>query len=146
MRSGSVLESKIMASECEPTKQRRYDPSMSRRTRKPPTTTSTNKSSQDEDEEPQKKISDGFHHASLKELMKESNGEKAESRTGQGNGDGMKLIETAAEKNLPIVRKKGEGIEGAKMGGLVCRYAKVLNHLIKVKRSSKKKNIVQLLM
>nr|XP_010935492.2 uncharacterized protein LOC105055395 [Elaeis guineensis] len=135
-----------MATECEPTKQRRYDLSMSRRTRKPPTTTSTTKSSQDEDEDLQKKSNNGFHHVSLKELMKESNGEKAESRTGQGNGDGMKLMETAAEKNLPIVRKQGEGIEGVKMAGLVSRYAKVLNHLIKVKRSSKKKNVVQFLM
>lgn len=142
-----------MASKCEPIKQRRYDPSMSRRTRKP-TSTTTTKISQDEGEELQKKSNDGFHRVSLKELLKESKGEKAEngtteaeSGTVQDNVDGKKLMEAAAvEKSLPIVRKQGEGMEGAKMAGLVTRYAKVLNHLIKVKRSSKKKNVVQLLM
>ncbi|KAJ0966274.1 hypothetical protein J5N97_027412 [Dioscorea zingiberensis] len=114
-----------MASEFE-LKKHRYDPSMSRRTRKP--------SSCIAKESELQKSSNGFNHVSLKELMNEGEDkEKAEENSG-----------TETKKNLSIVARKSEGGEGVKMSGIMSRYAKILNHMIKAKRETKKRTTVKL--
>ncbi|XP_039131392.1 uncharacterized protein LOC120267774 [Dioscorea cayenensis subsp. rotundata] len=114
-----------MSTECEP-KKRRYDLSMSRRTRKPFSCTAKETELQ--------KISDGENRVSLKELMNEGN-------------EGGKAKENATfemKKNMSIVVRQGEAGEGGKMSGIMSRYTKILSHLIKAKRETKKRANVKL--
>ncbi|KAM0943672.1 hypothetical protein DsansV1_C13g0124641 [Dioscorea sansibarensis] len=113
-----------MSTECEP-KKHRYDPSMSRRTRKPPSCTAKQTELQ--------RSSSGENHVSLKELLHEGN-------------EGGKAKENATfemKKNMSIVARQGEG---GKMSGIMSRYTKILSHLIKAKRDTKKRATVKLLL
>lgn len=177
-----------MASEAALGKHRHYDPSMSKRTRKPQVVekvfpdqdvelprycnsiNGSSVSSLNLDDELVKdsndvhqlslgaldlgdelqKDSNDVHRSSLKELMNEGTGlEKVtDTKTDVGDEVCSEMQEAAVSKDknsLALVSMKGEGVVGVKTGGMVSRYVKVLSHLIKVKRGSKKKTVPGLL-
>lgn len=91
-------------------------------------------------------------HKSLKQLINGDNGNKAMACTTHDDGSrGRSSLGqhfTEEEKNLQLVRTQPkEGLQGGKLKKMVSRYAKVLSHLIKVKRdTSQKKPILRLTM
>ncbi|RWW81656.1 hypothetical protein BHE74_00009931 [Ensete ventricosum] len=127
-----------MATRSDPSKQRRFDPSMSRRTRK-----ATDVSQ----EEPQpEEATDGFRRMSLQELMSEGadqgiNSAAAAVRKLMTDASSDQEDAAAAtsndewEKTHLIVPKQG----GVRAHGMLNRYVNVLNNLIKPRRNSKKK-------
>ena len=172
-----------MATGPETIKHRRYDPSMSKRTRKPQVAAeisvnqggelakdsnsihSSSVSSLTCEDEPLKvsngihhsslrsldhqddelqNDSDGIHRSSLKELMNQGNKQKkvADAETDQVE---IRAAMSEDKNSLALVPTQGDGMAGAKKRGMVNRYVKMLSHLIKVKRESKKKSVVPLL-
>ena len=126
-----------MATRSDPSKQSRIDPSMSRRTRK---------AIEVFQEEPQpEEATDGFRRMSLQELMSQGAGQgingAAAVRKLMTNASRDQEDAAAAtsndewEKTLPIVPKQG----GVRAHGILNRYVKVLNNLIKARCSSKEK-------
>ncbi|KAG9456397.1 hypothetical protein H6P81_000905 [Aristolochia fimbriata] len=143
-----------MGSECNQNRGY-YDLSMSRRTRKSSPAITPDHNGHPDQEIPTPKGVEGeakvdkkiqpqvvedtiCDRRSLKELMKGDEGEKS-GKSGGGhhvNSLGQRFMEE--EKNLPLVPRQGESTEGSKFAGMVSRYVKVLNHLIKVKRERRR--------
>ncbi|XP_077226175.1 uncharacterized protein LOC143859336 [Tasmannia lanceolata] len=126
-----------MGSECNLSR-RHYDLSMSKRTRKPTgeTIRSPDQNGDQESMVPSTWVEgkdNGLDRRSLKELMEGEVREK-HGEAKQCNSLAHHFIEE--EKHLPLAKKQGDCLEGAKLTGMVNRYVKVLNHLIKVKRDS----------
>ncbi|CAL9124477.1 unnamed protein product [Musa acuminata var. zebrina] len=148
----------------DPSKQRRYDPSMSRRTRRP--IKISQEDMNEESESPLQK-DEGLQRMSLQELMVEggdsssSKGEKADSDTDDRKGDVRKLTDVSAEeknappaaatdygeseKKLAVVLKQADSTGGVTVAGMVSRYVKVLNKLIKARHNSKKRSAAKLM-
>ncbi|WOL08058.1 hypothetical protein Cni_G16810 [Canna indica] len=128
-----------MASQYDTKKQRRFDLSMSRRTRKP--VNISQESTKDEGHLM-------FQQMSLQELMAD-NGSSTSSR-GCRADLAIEEEKTAGQideknNNLAIVPKKGESGGGVKIVEMVGRYVKTLNYLIKAKHGLKKKNGMRIL-
>ena len=203
-----LLDCRPMASEPETIKHCRYDPSMSKRTRKPQVVTEISVNQDYElaedsnsihsssissliQEDELFKVSNGIHHlslgsldqvdellkvnngihqsslrspdqgadfqndnsgihrSSLKELMNQGNGQEKVANTGtdqvENIGGEMRAAMSEAKSSLALVPMQGDGSAGVKKRGMMNRYVKVLSHLIKVKRESKKKSVVPLL-
>ncbi|XP_022723514.1 uncharacterized protein LOC111280418 [Durio zibethinus] len=145
-----------MGSECNPSNKLHYDITMSKRTRKPLNlqekaihqNSHTTASIFD-----QSSPSKGDHHEeelesdrkSLKQLI--NGDEKAISRSGSSCRSSTSLGHhfTEEEKQLQLV-KKNQQDNGLKLKGMMSRYAKVLSHLVKLKRESRKKHLLRLTM
>ncbi|THU61774.1 hypothetical protein C4D60_Mb07t26830 [Musa balbisiana] len=149
----------------DPSKHRRYDPSMSRRTRRP---IKISQEDMNEESESQLQKDEGLQRMSLQELMVEggdssssSKGEKAGADTDDREGDVLKLTAVSAEeknappaaatdygeseKKLAVVLKQGDSTGGVTVAGMVSRYVKVLNKLIKARHNSKKRSAAKLM-
>ncbi|CAL9194616.1 unnamed protein product [Musa hybrid cultivar] len=148
----------------DPSKQRRYDPSMSRRTRRP---IKISQEDMNEESESQLQKDEGLQRMSLQELMVEggdsssSKGEKADADTDDRKGDVRKLTDVSAEeknappaaatdygeseKKLAVVLKQADSTGGVTVAGMVSRYVKVLNKLIKARHNSKKRSAAKLM-
>ncbi|KAJ8470214.1 hypothetical protein OPV22_024557 [Ensete ventricosum] len=155
-----------MATHHDPSKHRRYDPSMSRRTRRP---IKISQEDMNEESESQLERDEGLQRMSLQELMVEggdsnsnsSKGEKAGADTDDREGDVRKLTDVSAEeknappaaapddgeseKKLAVVLKQGDSASGVTVAGMVSRYVKVLNKLIKARHNSKKRSAAKLM-
>ncbi|OVA06354.1 hypothetical protein BVC80_8883g27 [Macleaya cordata] len=156
----------MMGSEFNPYK-RRYDLSMSKRTRKPSKHEGTSQLKSTGSSTGRLGNTD---HKSLRELI---NGGSGEEKMAIDKKQNVKLIENEGEgkcapenggrnslryylkeqeEDLQLVstKQQGEGMKGVKLGGMVSRYVKVLNHLIKVQRDpclgSRKKPVLRLTM
>ncbi|XP_038993280.1 uncharacterized protein LOC120116990 [Hibiscus syriacus] len=109
-----------------------YDIALSKRTRKP-----LNDPQQPESNDKEFETED---HKSLKQLI---NGDE----TG-GNTTSLGRHFSEEEQHLQLVKKNQQYNNGEKLKGMMSRYAKVLSHLVKVKREpglgSKKKHLLRL--
>ncbi|XP_039052582.1 uncharacterized protein LOC120194316 [Hibiscus syriacus] len=109
-----------------------FDITLSRRTRKPLNDPQPPKSNDKE--------SENEDHKSLKQLI---NGDE----TG-GNKTSMGRHFSEEEQHLQLVKKNHNYNNGIKLKGMLSRYAKVLSHLVKVKREpslgAKKKHLLRL--
>ncbi|URE19604.1 hypothetical protein MUK42_10654 [Musa troglodytarum] len=153
-----------MATHHDPSKHRRYDPSMSRRTRRP---IKISQEDMNEESESQLETDEGLQRMSLQELLVEGDdsnsckGEKAGADTDDRAGDVRKLTDVSAEeknappaaaaddgeseKKLAVVLKQGDSAGGLTVAGMVSRYVKVLNKLIKARHNSKKRSAAKLM-
>ncbi|GMI92005.1 hypothetical protein like AT2G31930 [Hibiscus trionum] len=123
-----------MGSECNQSKPH-YDITLSKRTRKPlnnPQQPNTNG-----------KDSDNEDRKSLKQLI---NGDETGGATATSLPLGRHFSDE--EQHLQLVKKNQPFNNGVKLKGMMSRYAKVLSHLVKVKREpglgSKKKHLLRL--
>ncbi|RRT42095.1 hypothetical protein B296_00048491 [Ensete ventricosum] len=122
-----------------------------------------------EESESQLERDEGLQGMSLQELMVEggdsnsnsSKGEKAGADTDDREGDVRKLTDVSAEeknappaaapddgeseKKLAVVLKQGDSASGVTVAGMVSRYVKVLNKLIKARHNSKKRSAAKLM-
>ncbi|CAL9772362.1 unnamed protein product [Musa acuminata subsp. burmannicoides] len=148
----------------DPSKHRRYDPSMSRRTRRP---IKISQEDMNGESESQLQKDEGLQRMSLQELMVEggdsssSKGEKADADTDDRKGDVRKVMDVSAEeknappaaatdygeseKKLAVVLKQADSTGGVTVAGMVSRYVKVLNKLIKARHNSKKRSAAKLM-
>ncbi|KAE8688800.1 VPS54 isoform 1 [Hibiscus syriacus] len=123
----------VGGSECNQNKPH-YDITLSKRTRKPPSSHPQQPNTND-------KESENEDRKSLKQLI---NGDE----TGGGTTSlGRHFSEE--EQQLQLVKKNHQyNNNGVKLKGMMSRYAKVLSHLVKVKRDpglgSKKKHLLRL--
>ncbi|XVF75044.1 hypothetical protein PTKIN_Ptkin13bG0157500 [Pterospermum kingtungense] len=167
-----------MGSQCDPSK-RFYDITMSKRTRKPILDLQENNnnnnhtspspaaaSSKWDVQVPLKTIASVFdqssprtgdqhhqeelesdHRKSLKQLINgDENGKEIISSSGRSS---LSHHFTEEEKQLQVVKKNQQDNSGVKLKGMMSRYAKVLSHLVRVKRephigSRKKKHLLRL--
>ncbi|MBA0753798.1 hypothetical protein Gogos_021875 [Gossypium gossypioides] len=142
-----------MGSECNQSKPR-YDITMSKRTRKANAiahedlnhSNSTFAGSyiseprKRDDEQEEEKESENEDRKSLKQLI---NGDETASTSSLG-----RRFSEEEEQRLQLVKKQQHYGNGVKLKGMMSRYAKVLSHLVKVKREpslgSKKKQLLRL--
>lgn len=137
---------------------------MSRRTRRP---IKISQEDMNEESESQLQKDEGLQRMSLQELMVEggdsssSKGEKADADTDDRKGDVRKLTDVSAEeknappaaatdygeseKKLAVVLKQADSTGGVTVAGMVSRYVKVLNKLIKARHNSKKRSAAKLM-
>ncbi|MBA0818491.1 hypothetical protein Gohar_027806 [Gossypium harknessii] len=143
-----------MGSECNQSKPR-YDITMSKRTRKANAIanedlnhsnatfagSSISEPRKRDDEQEEEKESENEDRKSLKQLI---NGDETASTSSLG-----RRFSEEEEQRLQLVKKQQHyGNGGVKLKGMMSRYAKVLSHLVKVKREpslgSKKKQLLRL--
>lgn len=137
---------------------------MSRRTRRP---IKISQEDMNGESESQLQKDEGLQRMSLQELMVEggdsssSKGEKADADTDDRKGDVRKLTDVSAEeknappaaatdygeseKKLAVVLKQADSTGGVTVAGMVSRYVKVLNKLIKARHNSKKRSAAKLM-
>ncbi|KAH7544792.1 uncharacterized protein LOC107434481 [Ziziphus jujuba] len=146
-----------MGSECNIPQKLHYDISMSKRTRKPLNTRDANRKYSP----PEGDLNGGEEGGGRREssLDGEENGHKSLKQLINGDGKAVVVIKsgggddrheeiskgrsslgqhfTEEEKNLQLITtQQKEGLQGRKLKKMVSRYAKVLSHLIKLKRDS----------
>ncbi|KAK8641635.1 hypothetical protein V6N13_011021 [Hibiscus sabdariffa] len=119
-----------MGSESKP----HYDITLSKRTRKP--------LNNPQQPNPNGKESENEDRKSLKQLI---NGDET---GGGGSATSLGRHFSEEEQHLQLVKKNQPCNNGVKLKGMMSRYAKVLSHLVKVKREpglgSKKKHLLRL--
>ncbi|KAB2081196.1 hypothetical protein ES319_A05G115900v1 [Gossypium barbadense] len=143
-----------MGSECNQSKPR-YDITMSKRTRKANAIanedlnhsnstfagSSISEHRKRDDEQEEEKESENEDRKSLKQLI---NGDETANTSSLG-----RRFSEEEEQRLQLVKKQQDyGNGGVKLKGMMSRYAKVLSHLVKVRREpslgSKKKQLLRL--
>ncbi|KAJ7949074.1 ubiquitin-conjugating enzyme E2 S isoform X1 [Quillaja saponaria] len=150
-----------MGSECNPIK-RHYDVTMSKRTRKPPhlndpfeklTPLSDPTKNVPLGNLLDEEVDENDHHKSLKQLINGDEEQKVDVGEGSKGRNSLGQHFNEEEKHLQLVSKQQEeNLQGIKLKKLMRRYAKVLSHLIKIKRDkhnigeSRKKRVLQLTM
>ncbi|XVF23094.1 hypothetical protein REPUB_Repub13aG0008400 [Reevesia pubescens] len=143
-----------MGSECNPSK-RHYDITMSKRTRKPLNLQEANyhqnnhtiasskwdimfdqrsprKGDHEEEESDRKSLKQLIN--GVDENTKEMSSSEEMNRSGCRNSTSLSHHFTEEEKQLQLVKKQQQDNGVIKLKGMMSRYAKVLSHLVKVKR------------